>query len=616
MCASRALNVSDNRGRAFAFFFHGACRGVQFILLKARFTVGSRLAGCLALSAIILAAPVPASETHTGLMAPRDAGTQPWLGMNLNSVRDYDTQRPFLDGMKMSRDWVGHVRGQFGGWTEDDLRAAGALDEQGWPLFVPDALDGISAIIFADLPEDAGAVAGNYRVTHEGAGRLAIRGRVGGVRRRGLSELWFSYRPGPGIVEIIIQATDPDDPIRNIQVVHQSHTVAHDAGEIFNPDWLARLDGMALLRFMGWANTNYTNLSEWEDRPKIDHYTWTRSGVPMEIMIRLANRMGAEPWFSLPHRATDDFFHQAALLIRDQLDPDLRAWIEFSNETWNWGFNQGRDTLQFAQERWGNETLWQEWSAMRAAQMVQIFNKAFAAQPDRLVRVLGTQTGWLGLEEQLLARHWQDEDPANPAPPTLFDAYAITAYFSGALGNPGKVDVTRAWLDDARDAARIKGEAAGLRGPELESFVRVASHDALRPKMIEELRDGRHSGDPNDTVQDFLTRILPYHRRVAQDWGLKLVAYEGGTHLVGVGEYMQDRLLADLFIDVNYSEGMGELYTELLTGWYMGGGDMFAHFNDVRRPSIWGSFGALRHLTDHNPRWDALVGFDPASVGR
>ena len=65
-------------------------------------------------------------------------------------------------------------------------------------------------------------------------------------------------------------------------------------------------------------------------------------GVPLEVMIRLANDTGTEPWFTIPHLADDGLIVRMAETIRDQLDPGLRAWIEFSNETWNWSFSAGQ----------------------------------------------------------------------------------------------------------------------------------------------------------------------------------------------------------------------------------------------------------------------------------
>lgn len=565
------------------------------------------------IAALILAL-WPTATLAEGFLSPRDAGAPRWLGMNLTELRDYQPQRPFIDVMKNARAWIGHRSGGWGGFEEADLIALGALSDHGWPLFVPDGASALASLFLVDLPADAGGIAGNYRVTWQGEADVAITGRIGGTRRRGLQEVWFSTEPGPGLVELQVSNINPDDPIRDIQVVHQRHIPQHEAGAVFNPDWLARMEGMALFRFMEWANTNYTTLSDWSDRPLPADYTYTTHGVPLEVMIRLANETGTEPWFTIPHLADDTFIANMASLIRDQLDPELRAWIEFSNETWNWSFPQANHARAQAEARWGDGNRWQEWNAMRAAQMVQIFDRVFDGQRDRLVRVLATQTGWLGLEAQLEAPSWQAEDSANPAPPSLFDAYAIAGYFSGLLGNDEKVAMTRDWLRAARVQAETEGRADGLSGDRLADFTRDRAHDILRPILLGELRDGRHSGDRRNSVAEFLDTYLPYHKNVADRWGLDLVAYEGGTHLVGVGQHMDDPDLNALFIDVNYSDGMGALYTTLLDGWVKGGGGMFAHFSDIRAAGRWGSFGALRHLTDQNPRWDALVGFNPQQV--
>ena len=553
------------------------------------------------------------AQAEAPLQSPAAAGTEPWLGLNTARLSDYQPQRAVIDVMKNARTWVGHRPGQWGGWDEEDLRDAGALDDNGWPRFVPDALESIAALMLVDLPEEATGLAGNYRLRHEGSGRLEISGRIGGTRRRGREEIWFSYTPGPGFVQVAIRQIDPDDPIRNIEIVHEDHIAAYEAGAIFNPDWLARIDGVTVLRFMNFMRTNSSTLQHWQDRPQMDDHVWTRKGLPLEALIALANTTGIEPWFNVPHLADDDFIEQMARMIHDRLDPDLRAWIEFSNETWNHDFAQARAALEAAEARWGNSNLWQEWNAMRAAQMVQIFDTVYVDDPDRLKRVLATQTGWLGLEEQLEARHWRAEDPANPFPPDLFDAYAITGYFSAHLGHEPKSDLTRAWLDAAREAAAEAGAAQGLNDAALEDFIRSESHANLIPKLIEELRDGRHSGDDTDSIAHFLRDILPYHIDVAKRWGLELVAYEAGTHLVGVGPVVEDEHLTDLFIATNFSDGMGQLYTKLLEGWHAAGAGQFVHYSDVTHPSRWGSWGALRHLDDHNPRWQALVGFDPGA---
>ncbi len=121
------------------------------------------------------------------------------------------------------------------------------------------------------------------------------------------------------------------------------------------------------------------------------------------------------------------------------------------------------------------------------------------------------------------------------------------------------------------------------------------------------MRNGASTGVPEDTLQQVLTEILPYHATVAAKHGLKLVMYEGGTHVVGYGPAVDDPVLTDFFIALNFSPEMGALYADLLAGWARVSDQPFNAFVDVYRPNKWGSWGALRHLWDDNPRWAALA---------
>jgi len=82
--------------------------------------------------------------------------------------------------------------------------------------------------------------------------------------------------------------------------------------------------------------------------------------------------------------------------------------------------------------------------------------------------------------------------------------------------------------------------------------------------------------------------------------------YEGGTHVVAVGEAVDDPDITAFFTHLNYSPAMAELYETLLSDWRAAGGTLFNAFVDVAGASKWGSWGALRHLDDANPRWDVL----------
>jgi hypothetical protein len=573
------------------------------------------------------AAPGPAGTTETerasaaplAQTVPAETGG-PAIGFNLAPVSDWSTQQPFLDVMKSARAWTGHLPGQWGGWNHDDLARGGWLDEDGWPLALPDELDSIGTILFADLPPEAVSTEGNYRLTHAGAGRLELRGRVRNLGQRP-GEIRFHYAPGPGILELHIRETDPDgtgDHVRDIRVVKEEHLERQAAGALFNPLWLERLGRPTVLRMMDWMATNNSELAAWADRPRVSHYTWSRKGVPVEVMIALANEIGADPWFTLPHLADDDFVRRFAGAVRDGLEPGLRAHVEYSNEVWNWGFAQSHWAEAQGQERWGEDGTWTQYHGMRAAQVAGIWNEVFGGQAaDRLVNVIGVQTDWIGLERAILhAPLWVAENPQDITPPFgHFDAYGVTGYFSGRLGSDDKAPKVLDWIAESRAWATAEAEALGLEGAAREAHVAVHRFDLATDMAAMELRDGALTGDATYSLAHMLGEVLPHHAAVAREHGLELVMYEGGTHVVGDGERVHDEALTKFFHHINYSPQMSYLYDEFMDGWRALGGGVFNAYVDVLAPTRWGSWGHLRHLDDDNPRWQTLLRRDPA-LGR
>src|SRR5205814_6920916 len=68
-------------------------------------------------------------------------------------------------------------------------------------------------------------------------------------------------------------------------------------------------------------------------------------------------------------------------------------------------------------------------------------------------------------------------------------------------------------------------------------------------------------------------------REAALRHGLRLVAYEGGQHLIGVQGAENDESLNRLFLEANAHPRMGELYRRYLAAWAQTGGDLFCHYS-------------------------------------
>lgn len=566
----------------------------------------------------VAVSPVPAAPAHparavTAPAAPTGppadpvqvpdgavAGTRA-VGMGLASVTDWSTQLPFLDLMKTARPWIGHKPGQWGGMELAELEAGGHLDAQGWPKEMPRALSSIGTLILTDMPKEATSLAGRYVLRYEGRGVIEVSGRAERVRY-GTGQVSFDYTPGPGSVEIRIQRINRTDPPRNITVRHA------DAGAgRFNPAWTSQLGPFTTLRFMDWMETNDSQLSRWEDRPLVDHVTWA-PGVPVEVMVELANSLEKDAWFNIPHLADDAFVRAFATLVRDTLDPALKVYVEFSNEVWNWQFEQARWADGTARSRWGENDKWMQAYGLRAAEVAAIWSEVFEGQEARLVNVISSQTGWLGLEIEALTAPLAVAEGLAP-PVDAFDAYAVTGYFGGILGLEDREALVKGWLAESLREAEARATAEGLEGQAARDFIARHRFDLAFERAGRELTDGALSGDPADTLTDLLGRVWPYHAAVARANGLDLIMYEGGTHVVGIGGQVEDRELTEFFHAFNYAPQMGALYQMLLKGWTAVGGQLFLAYSDVYNPTKWGSWGALRHLDDENPRMSALVAY-------
>ncbi|MEQ9692711.1 calcium-binding protein [Shimia sp. SDUM112013] len=551
---------------------------------------------------VVIKASMAEDEPAPGL----GLGT-PSIGAGTSFVADWSTQHAFIDLMKSARPWVGHLPGQWGGVTAEDLENGGFFDEHGWIWGIPPEVESVETLILADQPEDAVSLIGRYRLTYEGTGKITVTGRAR-VQSVQDGEIWFEYRPGDGLVGIRIDETDPlrtGDYIHHIKVMHEDHIALYEAGLIFNPLWLEKVQDLRVLRFMDWMLTNHSKIAEWSERPRVSDFSYAWRGVPAETMIALGNRIGADIWFTLPHMATNDYAAEFARLTKASLHPDRKVYVEYSNELWNFTFDQAQWAQQKAIERWGRDApgdAWIQYAGMRAAEIARIWEWEFGDDAkDRLVRVVAVHTGWKGLEQpQLEAPLWLDEARGNPAPVTAFDAYAVSGYFGLDLGSDEGAERSLEWINESMQAALGDAMKQGLKRVAMQEYVREHLYDAAIPKAAEALQSG--------SLEELTYDLWPYHAQVARDNGLALVMYEGGTHVTGVGEWANDEALTNLFTRLNYSAEMGALYSELLRQWRaLEGATFFNAYSDVSYPSKWGSWGALRHLDDRNPRHDALA---------
>ncbi|MGK0269907.1 MAG: hypothetical protein ACI88H_000540 [Cocleimonas sp.] len=99
---------------------------------------------------------------------------------------------------------------------------------------------------------------------------------------------------------------------------------------------------------------------------------------------------------------------------------------------------------------------------------------------------------------------------------------------------------------------------------------------------------------------------------VTKGFGVDLIAYEGGQHLVRHKIHSMTEGATPFLYKANKDQRMGAAYYQLLAGWKKLGSKLFIPFS-APRPSTWhGSWGVKEHIAElpvQAPKYRALLGF-------
>lgn len=617
----------------------------------------------------VMARPLPA-DLVTGQGGP---GSRHYsgLGMNLSGFDYYSTDFPTIDQFKRASPWVTSNDNVWDTGEEEFLD----LDENGWVRSLPDRNDGdvryrkVVAVLFQG---DGGAhPAGDYTVLYEGSGTVVFGGATVVSQRQGHAVVRLAGK-GSDSLTVSITATTPGNHVRNIRVIPPGgvcslartvyvksaascttngtgdyvslETLSEVDKQVWFPTFLSDLSGMRTLRFMDWGRTNESKLASWADRPKWDDATWTGGhGVPVGVMINLANAIKADAWINLPTRAENEYARGFARLAKASLNPSAKLIVEYSNEPWNWAYpfiNNYNWQYDRAVEDWGdpntdgNSNTWphlwvQNWNAMRSADLCDIIKGEFGADAGRVQCVVNTQAGggvWYALEASLKCPVALGDRGGRPCADS-FDAVAIAPYFGSYLGNPWPNayavhrEILRNWMDD---------DDGGM-GKLFEEIRKKDAND--RPIAVTPLHDLVLKEAPNGAVAQSRSWMETYRDTIARNpdprYRKPIVAYEGGQHLSQSGYQCKGKddpnpdppdcpeieaafrtNWKKLMIDANRDPRMGKALEEMMTDWRATEGQTFVHFNFVGSFSEHGAWGlreSLFHGLDSSPKWKAML---------
>ncbi len=503
------------------------------------------------------------------------------LGINTNEATDMDSSVPFVDLFRLAipfeqaRPWL--TKGKI------------VYDKNGWPKNLN---GGQAGTRFINNFQQQSIPPGNYTVLYKGQGVIEYGGNVRVIYHSpGRDVITIrGNKKGSITATLAITKSDPKNYIRDIQVIMPGgickenpfrHILkpkkcgkngpylsfaAHAKTIIFNPDYLNFMKDFRVIRLMNMAGVTRNNRILWDKRPKVDQATWggkegTR-GVPLEIMVKLVNLVGTDAWFNLPHRADDNYIRQYAAYVSKNLNPKLKAYIEYTNEAWNGVFSQ----MHYIQQmgfRLGldkdKQNAGYKFYSKRSVEIFKIWEGQFGGH-DRLVRVMGGMSTNVPLTHLLLGF----EDAFK-----YTDALAIAPYFHATQADLRKVK-------NVDDVFKL----------------------LLSPR--------------NKYSAPRILQIVRNQAKAVKKYGVDLVAYEGGQHLVAYRTHTSKEGPNPFLIQANRDDRMSRLYYEFLQGWKKAGGKLFVAFSAPRAYNWIGSWGIKEYITqkaEDAPKYRALLYF-------
>ena len=533
----------------------------------------------------------------------------PRLGINVGSMGKLTSSIPFTDIFKISTGWYTSCEYDWrakrpidpGCTAKKSLNSQEQklldLDANGWVRSLPMPQDEpIFTSVTSTWKLSKHFPTGRYVVLYDGEGRMKITGDLRIVYQRP-GHIEFDLLSPRRNLKLQITRTDPGrngNYIRNIRIVPKKNEHNY-MRRVFNPDYIARIRPMHVLRFMPWSNPRANTAVEWNQRARISeaHYTGDR-GVPAERMVDLANAINAAPWLSVPYKASDDYMRQYARMVKRRLRRNQKVYIEYSNEVWNSIFPAATYAARKADKLWHfpypkvaagkrRVLLSANWYAKRSVEMCRIWKNEFGRQRNRVKCVLGSLNSvpWVG-KEILDCPLWKQAHGCG----RYVDAYGIGPYFGDYIAKKEHRKTIKRWTRDA---------------------------DGGRSRLFQEILHGGmlKNGPPGGAMALVRDQIYA-NKKLADKYRLELIAYEAGQHLIRYDppHTVKDPAVLNLFMSVQKDPRMRQAYQQYLRTWAETGGGLLLHFYGIGEPEPKNFFGMLDYLQQPTtPKYQALMDY-------
>ena len=497
------------------------------------------------------------------------------MGANIGNVRYYTRGMEYNDLMRQAGglgvvggSWLGAAKLDADGWPSEDFSVTLMGGQKNTPN-----LDGVYTIVFKETA--LSRTKGQLRVS-----LLASQGTLSAPvydAPTGMTVISLTFPKGGD--QMILSFAGTNGGVRDLKVLRPGVNWRAADIPVFTDVFLKTMEPMSTLRYMDWTATNNFNFpARWADRPTLQktraHQNLTpgaHPGVPWERAIEMANATNTDMWVTVPTRADANYYTELAKLLKAKLKPNLKVYVEYSNEVWNGQFTQyhymvgdtlpandkynvGNAVLEEANNpnlRWDETpskpldalTLGTRIYAERLFRISEAFRAVFgdAEMITRVRPVLAWQVGTSGLMDRMIA-YARRVYPARTVDTYLY-AISTAPYFG--MGSTTVPAPTTA--DPLKTALKKRTEMDGWTVDQVITFL-------------------------NDTLLTLdTTTLFENSAYVAKKHGLKWLAYEGGSDTFGPGSLTAKA-------QAHRDPRMKDLCLKNIRDFQKAGGDLFMYF--------------------------------------
>jgi hypothetical protein len=506
------------------------------------------------------------------------------MAVNINPSQSLNLggqPRAYADTFSALNLFVGADAWIFQDANGNEVRGQVETDAKGWPTEFP-VINGEAKTIWANVFYTKIMPPGDYIVEWEGSDLIVPYQNYEMIGpNKYLVHYEGNYTNGDDGITLRIdnKGADTTIDIRDVKIYKAEYADLVAMGESFDPKWFQAIDDFRILRMHDWQGTNFSEVTgPTENDFTSDQAFWVTDGrgMPYEQLVKVANEARSDLWINIPHMATDEYIRAVAAYVKANLAPDLRVYVEYSNEYWTTIFDQHDYLVQKGNALFpGEEFATGQAYAARFSEMTAIFKEVFGSDGARLFPTLTLDDDMFKTGEALAvltSPDWVAKGGTSPLDAGL-RYLATDGYFSWFNSDPNMDALVDSWMRQADGGF-------------------AAARDFLIDRIKTELVPNWQLG-----------------RQLADQYGLEFGVYEGGALLInGLDFSTADPKYTEFNKAFQLSTEMKQVYEVAMQEWQKIGNGTFAWYSDTGRAGPWGDYG-LWNAPDFKPepRTDVII---------